>query len=53
VVLPERNRRDLSEIPAAVTRGLELLFVDHFDQVLEAALLDPEQPQSWPAAKTG
>jgi len=53
VVLPERNRRDLSEVPAAVTRGLELLFVDHFDQVLEAALLDPEQPQSWPAAKTG
>ena len=53
VVLPERNRRDLSEIPAAVTRGLKLLFVDHFDQVLEAALLDPEQPQSWPAAKTG
>lgn len=53
VVLPERNRRDLSEIPAAVTRGLELLFVDHFDQVLDAALLDPEQPQSWPAAKTG
>ncbi len=53
VVLPERNRRDLPEIPAAVTRGLELLFVDHFDQVLEAALLDSEEPQSWPAAKTG
>ncbi len=53
VILPERNRRDLSEIPPAVTRGLELVFVDHFDQVLEAALLDPEHSQSWPAAKTG
>lgn len=53
VILPERNRRDLSEIPAAVTRGLELVFVDHFDQVLEAALRDPEHRPSWPAAKTG
>ncbi|MXZ39719.1 MAG: endopeptidase La [Holophagales bacterium] len=53
VVLPERNRRDLPEIPTAVTRGLELLFVEHVDQVLEAALLDPEHERSWPAAKTG
>ncbi len=53
VILPERNRRDLPEIPPAVTRGLELVFVDHFDQVLAAALLDPEHSQSWPAAKTG
>jgi len=53
VVLPERNRRDLPEIPGAVTRGLELLFVEHVDQVLEAALLDPEHQRSWPAAKTG
>ncbi len=53
VVLPERNRRDLPEIPAAVTRGLELVFVDHFHQVLEAALVDAEEPQPWPAAKTG
>ncbi len=53
VILPERNRRDLSEIPATVTRGLELVFVDHFDQVLEAALRDPEHRPSWPAAKTG
>ncbi len=53
VILPERNRRDLSEIPAAVTRGLELVFVEHFDQVLETALRDPEQRPSWPAAKTG
>lgn len=53
VVLPERNRRDLSEIPAAVRRGLDLLFVDHFGQVLDAALLDTEHRRSWPAAKTG
>ena len=53
VVLPERNRRDLPEIPAAVTRGLELLFVEHVDQVMEAALLGPEHERSWPAAKTG
>ena len=53
VVLPERNRRDLPEIPGPVRRGLELLFVEHVDQVLEAALLDPAPERSWPAAKTG
>jgi len=53
VLLPERNRRDLPEIPAAVKQGLELRFVDRFAQVLEAALLEPEERPSWPAAKTG
>ncbi len=52
VVLPERNRRDLPDIPRAVTRGLDLHFVEHLDQVLEAALLHPET-REWPAPKIG
>ncbi len=52
VVLPERNRRDLPEIPKSIRRGLELLFVDHFDHVLDAVLLDAAPEDPCPAAKT-
>jgi ATP-dependent Lon protease len=52
VVIPEANRRDLAEIPAAIRRRVELRLVDHVDQVLEMALVDdgdaathpPERP---------
>jgi ATP-dependent Lon protease len=38
VILPEKNRRDLDEIPAAVLSDLEVLFATDMSDVLAAAL---------------
>jgi len=47
VVLPARNKKDLEEIPQPVREQIELIFVDHFDEVLKIALLPPkEAPQA-------
>ncbi|PKN11484.1 MAG: endopeptidase La [Deltaproteobacteria bacterium HGW-Deltaproteobacteria-4] len=43
VLIPEENRKDLTEIPASVQRGLTIIPVNHMDQVLEAALLAPAE----------
>ncbi len=45
VIVPKLNRRDLAEIPATITNGLTFHFVDHMDEVLKLALLDPDQRQ--------
>src|SRR5262249_20112090 len=39
--LPERNRRDLVDLPEEVVRHLDIRRVETIDQVLEAALLEP------------
>ncbi len=39
VILPEENRKDVSEIPDSVRKGLKLVFVSHMDEVLDTALL--------------
>ena len=53
VIVPKLNRRDLTEIPAAITDGLTFHFVDHMDEVLKLALLDPDerQPDVTPAGE--
>jgi ATP-dependent Lon protease len=38
VIVPERNRADLDEVPEEVKRDLELVFVGRMDQVIDAAL---------------
>jgi len=38
ILLPAENKKDLTEIPENVRRKLELVFVEHMDQVLAAAL---------------
>ncbi|MDJ0811653.1 MAG: endopeptidase La [Desulfobacterales bacterium] len=38
VVIPEKNRKELSEIPANVKRKLKFITVGHMDEVLGAAL---------------
>jgi predicted ATP-dependent protease len=38
VVIPRENEKDLKEIPAQITRGLELIPVEHMDEVMVAAL---------------
>jgi ATP-dependent Lon protease len=45
VLVPKLNRRDLAEIPPAITDGLTFHFVDHMDEVLELALLGPDERQ--------
>ena len=38
VVMPRDNEKDLKEVPAEVLKDLELVFVDHVDEVLPEAL---------------
>ena len=45
VIVPKLNRRDLAEIPDTITDGLTFHFVDHMDEVLKLALLDPDERQ--------
>jgi ATP-dependent Lon protease len=46
VLIPEENRKDLTEIPATVQRGLTIIPVSHMDQVLATALLAPQETQT-------
>jgi ATP-dependent Lon protease len=45
VLIPKENERDLADIPPIVKRGLQLVSVDHMDEVLASALAlgDPER----------
>ncbi len=38
IVVPRENERDLQEIPKQVTEALDIVFVDHADQVLQNVL---------------
>jgi ATP-dependent Lon protease len=39
VLLPARNRKDLAEVPASALTGLEIVWLDHVDEALGAALV--------------
>ncbi len=41
IILPAENRRDLSDIPANVRRKVEVKLVEHMDEVLDVALVEP------------
>ena len=41
VILPKRNAKDLIDIPKRARNELQMVFVDHIDQVLEVALKPP------------
>jgi ATP-dependent Lon protease len=45
VLVPERNKADLDEVPAEVKDSLEFVFVSKMEQVLEAALEDKLVPK--------
>ncbi|MCA1661143.1 MAG: endopeptidase La, partial [Novosphingobium sp.] len=47
VLIPEENRKDLAEIPANVTDGLEIVPVGHVDEVLARALAAPLEAIEW------
>lgn len=47
VLIPEKNVKDLEEIPANVKKGLEIIPVSTLDEVLSHALTAPLQPIAW------
>ncbi len=47
VLIPQENEKDLAEIPANVTEGLEIVPVAHVDEVLARALVAPLEPIPW------
>ena len=47
VIIPKENEKDLEDIPDNVKEGLELIFVDNVDDVLEIALTKPLIPIEW------
>ncbi len=46
MLLPRRNKRDMSEIPAKLRRRMNLVFVDSMDQVLPVALSPNVDPSA-------
>ena len=45
IIAPRENRRDLEEIPAKARKDMTFTFVDHMDQVLNAALKREVSPE--------
>ncbi len=45
VLIPEENKKDINEIPAAILKSVEMILVGHMDDVLKRALVvsDPER----------
>ena len=44
VIIPQRNEKDLVDVPRHVRRALDIKMVTHFDQVLALSLLDSVKP---------
>jgi ATP-dependent Lon protease len=47
VLIPAENEKDLVELPSTVKEALEIVPVDHVDQVLARALIEPLQAIEW------
>jgi ATP-dependent Lon protease len=46
VFLPERNKRDLDDLPQEVLEAIQFVTVDHIDDVIAKALIEPEGPNA-------
>ncbi len=44
VIIPQRNEKDLVDVPRHVRRALDIQMVTHFDQVLALSLLESVKP---------
>ncbi len=51
VILPKRNQRDLPDVPQEVRDALELVFVDHIEDVLLAAVPAVKRVKRSPATR--
>ncbi|MEE4350278.1 MAG: endopeptidase La [Pacificimonas sp.] len=52
VLIPEENEKDLAEIPANITEGLDIHPVSHVDEVLHLALSKALEPIEWTEPET-
>ncbi len=52
IILPARNKRDLSEVPQEARDGLEFVFADHVEDVLVAAIPQLRRTSKPAARKT-
>ncbi|MBU3931486.1 MAG: endopeptidase La [Proteobacteria bacterium] len=43
VIIPKDNEKDLADVPANILKDMEIIFVDHVDEVLKVALLPEEK----------
>ena len=50
VLIPEENRKDLTEIPANIRDGLDIIPIRHVDEALRLALTEPLTPIVWSEA---
>ncbi|SEP00420.1 ATP-dependent proteinase. Serine peptidase. MEROPS family S16 [Salinihabitans flavidus] len=50
VLIPEENKKDLTEIPDNVKEGLEIIPVSHVQDVLKLALVRMPEPVEWDEA---
>ncbi len=48
VIIPDENRKDLTDIPANVTKGIDIIPVRWIDEVLDVALEHPLRPSAAP-----
>jgi ATP-dependent Lon protease len=46
VIMPKRNAKDLVDVPKRARNEMQIVMVDHIDQVLEMALCPPRQDSS-------
>ncbi|HSP07169.1 MAG TPA: S16 family serine protease, partial [Acidobacteriota bacterium] len=44
VILPDRNRKDLEDVPENVREGLEFLFIKRVDEIIDLAI-EPKQQE--------
>ncbi len=54
IMIPKENAKDIKEIPAKILKEVEIIFVEHMDEVLKNALVvdDPEKLFSKPIEPT-
>jgi len=43
VVLPKSNQKDIPDVPERITKDLNIIYVEHMDEVLKNALVDGEE----------
>jgi ATP-dependent Lon protease len=48
VLAPRDNEKDLRDVPRSVRQSLDIVLVDHMDEVLQLALVPPRQPVEVP-----
>jgi ATP-dependent Lon protease len=51
VIIPKDNEKDLADVPANILKQLEVIFVEHVDEVLKVALLPYEEGAETTAAE--